>query len=147
MPFLQTMKMRSNPAIPDLASFPRRTNLRIRTSAFGLALLLLPAPALMLSTPSAFAQKVQERIVQGTVTNKDDKPIAGAVVYMQDTKSLAMKTYITDEQGHYRFGELSQNTDYDLWAEANGEKSRTRSISSFDSRANFEFSFKVDKKK
>ena len=161
MPYLRTMKTKSNALslnrdvvnprnMRPASQNTRRTllsSVRNRAACFSLALLLLPAPALLLSTPPAFAQAAKERIVEGVVTNKDDQPISGAVVYLKDSKSLAMKTYLTDEHGHYRFGELSQNTDYELWAEHDGEKSKSRNISSFDSRANFIFSFRVDKKK
>ncbi|MES2390015.1 MAG: carboxypeptidase-like regulatory domain-containing protein [Acidobacteriota bacterium] len=143
MQFLLMMKKKSNAQGPSRP----RTSFRTRGAFLGLALLLLPASALLLSSPRASAQKIQERIVEGVITNKEDKPIAGAVVYLKDSKSLAMKTFITDEQGHYRFGQLNQNTDYEIWAEHNGDKSRSRNISSFDSRATFQFSFKVDKKK
>jgi hypothetical protein len=114
-----------------------------------LVLCLLAAPAALLATPAAFAQQrpPMERIVQGDVTNDAGAPISGAVVYLKDSKSLAMKTYLTDTAGHYRFGELSQNTDYEIWAESHGEKSKSKSISSFDNRNNFQYSFKINMKK
>lgn len=123
--------------------------LRRRAAAGSLALCLMAAPLALVATPVAFAQQhgPAQRIVQGDVTNDAGTPISGAVVYLKDSKSLAMKTYLTDEKGHYRFGDLSQNTDYELWAESNGSKSKTRNISSFDSRDNFQFSFKVNLKK
>jgi hypothetical protein len=85
-----------------------------------------------------------ERVADGKVINKADAPIAGAVVYMKDSKSLAVKTYITDDAGHFHFGQLSQNTDYELWAVSNGSRSKSKSISSFDSKNAFYFSLKVD---
>jgi hypothetical protein len=85
-----------------------------------------------------------ERVADGKVINKADAPIAGAVVYMKDSKSLAVKTYITDDAGHFHFGQLSQNTDYELWAVSNGSRSKSKAISSFDSKNAYYFSLKVD---
>lgn len=88
-----------------------------------------------------------ERVVQGTILSKTDKPVNGAIVYLKDSKSLAVKTYITDSNGNFRFGQLSQNVDYEIWAELNGQRSRVRRISSFDSRNSFTFLLKLDQTK
>jgi hypothetical protein len=87
------------------------------------------------------------RVVQGTVQNENDQPQANAVVYLQDQKSLEVRTYITEANGHYRFGQLSTEVDYQLWAEYKGHKSKTRSISSFDSKKEFNFDLKIDTSK
>jgi hypothetical protein len=88
-----------------------------------------------------------ERVVQGTILSKTEKPVNGAIVYLKDSKSLAVKTYITDSNGNFRFGQLSQNVDYEIWSELNGERSRVRRISSFDSRNSFTFLLKLDQTK
>ena len=88
-----------------------------------------------------------QRVLDGKVTSKTDAALAGAVVYLKDSKSLAVKTYITDEEGHFHFGMLSQNTDYELWAESNGTKSKSKSISSFDSKNAYNFTLKIDTSK
>lgn len=88
-----------------------------------------------------------ERVVQGTILSKTEKPVNGAIVYLKDSKSLAVKTYITDSNGNFRFGQLSQNVDYEIWAELNGQRSRVRRISSFDSRNSFTFLLKLDQTK
>lgn len=85
-----------------------------------------------------------ERIVEGKVVNKGGLPIGGAVVYLKNTRSNTVKTYIADDSGHFRFGELSQDTDYELWAESNGVRSKSKGISSFDNDSKFYFSLKVD---
>lgn len=85
-----------------------------------------------------------QRIVQGKVTNKQDAPINGAVVYLKDNRTMSLKSYITDAAGNYRFGQLSENTDYDLWAESKGSKSSTKSISSFDTKNSFHLDLKIN---
>jgi hypothetical protein len=77
------------------------------------------------------------RILTGTVTEKSsDKPISEAIVYLKNTKTLAMKTYITQNDGSYRFPEVSNNTDYEVYAQKDGHKSSTKTLSQFDDRPN-----------
>jgi hypothetical protein len=85
-----------------------------------------------------------QRTVQGKVETKANAPLANAVVYLKDTHTLAVKSFITDANGAYRFGQLSQNNDYEVWAESNGKKSSTHSISSLDSRQEFSMDLKID---
>jgi len=85
----------------------------------------------------------KERVVDGKVVNKAEAPLPGAVVYLKDTKSLSVKTFICDDAGHFHFGQLSQNIDYELSAVSNGVKSNTKSISSFDDKNSFYFTLTV----
>jgi hypothetical protein len=84
------------------------------------------------------------RVVQGVVRNESEQPFANAVVYLQNQKSLEVRTYITEADGRYRFGQLGSDVDYQLWAEFKGKKSKIRSISSFDSKKQFLFDLKID---
>jgi hypothetical protein len=117
---------------------PRR-NLFLSLFAIAACVFLLAAPLSLLAQKNA----PRERIVEGKVVNKDGGPIGGAVVYLKNSRSSGVKTYIADEDGHYRFGELSQDTDYELWAESNSVRSKSRQISSFDNENKFYFVLKV----
>lgn len=88
---------------------------------------------------AVFAQQrgPEQRVVQGKVTDGANEPIKGAVVYLKDSRSLAVKSFFSDAQGEYRFGQLSQNSDYQIWAENNGKKSAVKTISSFDNKNQF----------
>lgn len=85
-----------------------------------------------------------QRIVSGKVVDKGDTPLKGSVVYLKDDKTLSVKSFIADDGGGFRFGQLSQGSDYELWAELNGKKSNTRTISSFDNKNEFVINLKID---
>jgi Carboxypeptidase regulatory-like domain len=86
-----------------------------------------------------------QRVVQGKVVDAGNAPIKGAVVYLKDERSLGVKSFFSDDQGGYRFGQLSPNTDYEIWAENNGKKSAVKTISSFDSKSLFTIILKIEK--
>ncbi len=114
---------------------------------FALAALLgslSPAPMAWGSGPAASTTKVPHlRTIEGEVCRKDGTPIQGAVVYLQDTKSLAVKSYLSDDQGHFHFRQLSMSLDYDLWAELNGKRSKTKRISQFNSKPDLSYKLKL----
>ena len=85
----------------------------------------------------------QTRTLTGQVTDKADAPLSGAIVYLQDTRTQMVKTYITDDKGNYRFSSLSPNVDYQVRAEYQGHMSDTKTLSSFDSRSNVVMHLKI----
>lgn len=126
----------------------KRTHFSLRSFAGKLTLVCGLAAVYCLALPqisvSAQSRGPVQRTVQGKVVDGSDAPLKGAVVYLKDDHTLSVMSKITDDQGSYRFGQLSQNTEYELWAESNGKKSKTRTISSFENRNAFHFNLKVD---
>jgi hypothetical protein len=57
-----------------------------------------------------------------------------------------VKTYIVSQDGLYRFPALSPNIDYEVYAQFNGKKSDTKTMSQFDTRQDVQINLKVDAK-
>lgn len=92
---------------------------------------------------SAVEQRGELRSVVGHVLNGQDQPLQKAVVHLKNTRTLAIKTYITEPDGSYRFSALSPNVDYELYAEYNGEHSDTKTLSAFDNRKQATITLKI----
>jgi hypothetical protein len=102
-----------------------------------------------LAAVSALAQDKGEelRTVHGSVIDKSENPVPSSVVYLLNTKTQTVKTYIADDSGEYRFSGLDPNIDYEVHAEHNNMTSATRTVSSFDSRRDIEIVLKLSRTK
>jgi hypothetical protein len=85
------------------------------------------------------------RKLTGNIFDKDDRVVPSAIVYLKNTRSLAVATFITEQDGSYRFNNLSPNIDYEVRAESNGRKSQVKTLSSFDTRKQAHINLKLDK--
>ena len=107
--------------------------------------------ALLFFTAASFAQKKgkqdQTRNVQGTVSASDDSLVEGARVYLENTKTLQVRTFYTQKDGTFYFHELSPDVDYKLRAEYEGASSPTKTLSSFDTRKDAVMNLKLNAKK
>lgn len=115
----------------------------------GLMVLLCVASAGPFSV-SAFAQERggyesgASRLLQGQVFNRNDKPVPDAIVYLKNTKTLVVKTYIAGQDGGFRFPALSPNVDYKIFADHAGKRSGVKTLSAFDSRREARLNLKID---
>lgn len=116
-----------------------------------LGLFLSLGLAMLLLAPLVHAQKKdtaqQLRNVHGVVEDKNETPVGAVVVYLKDNRDLTVKTYISEDNGQYHFSGLDPDADYELHAESADLTSNTHTVSSFDSRKDFEVTLKLDKKK
>ncbi|HKT52452.1 MAG TPA: carboxypeptidase-like regulatory domain-containing protein [Candidatus Angelobacter sp.] len=102
--------------------------------------------AVILSAALAFAVEQGEgalRMVSGRVVDSQDQPLHKAVVHLKNSRTLVIKTYITEPDGSYRFSALSPNVDYELYAEYQGERSGAKTLSAFDNRKQVTVTLKI----
>jgi carboxypeptidase family protein len=115
------------------AGLSRRSRL-LTTAVF---LLLIACLVQISGNTEPLAAQATQRSVQGRVVNQNDAPIRSAIVYLSDQRTMTVESYITQEDGAYRFEQLSPNDDYKLWAKVDGKNSRPKILSSFDDRSVF----------
>lgn len=104
-----------------------------------LAVTFLAVFALLSLSGSALAQNKKdkgpaERTVTGVVSDADGKPISGAVVQLENKKTLQIRSFISKENGEYVFNGLGTDVDYELTARSGQMASQKRTLSSFDTR-------------
>jgi len=117
----------------------------ILRSSLRLVPLLACAVMLLISvTGSALDKKDQQgRLLSGKVLDPQDNPVVSAIVYLTNTRTHAVKTYIVGQDGTYRFPGLS-NVDYEVYAQFNNHKSDTKSVSQFDDRSQVYIDLRID---
>ena len=77
------------------------------------------------------------------MTDEQENPLEGAVVQLKNTKTLQVKSFITDKDGSYYFHGLDTNVDYQLNARMGDAVSRTRTVSTFDDRKEVVYNFEL----
>jgi hypothetical protein len=105
----------------------------------GLSVASLPADAKDKSGDSG-------RLLTGRVVDKQDAPLPSSVVYLANTRTRAVKTFIVGQDGMYRFPALSPNVDYEVYAQYKDRKSDTKTVSQFDTRPTVNINLKIDMK-
>jgi hypothetical protein len=106
--------------------------------------------AVLMLAATGYAQKKGEdpnRSVQGAVTTAEEHPAVGAVVQLKNTKTLQIRSFITQDNGTYYFHGLSPDIDYELKADFQGASSGSKTLSAFDSRKQAVINLKLNAKK
>ncbi len=113
-------------------------------------LLLVLFSALVLAAPAPqFGNRPKgdnTRLLTGKVLDHADSPLPNAVVYLTNTRTRTVKTYIVSQDGSYRFPSLQPNIDYEVYAQYNGRKSDNKTVSQFDDRPQVSINLKIDTK-
>jgi Carboxypeptidase regulatory-like domain len=115
--------------------------LMLSASLFSTFVLAAPAPQFGRSS-----KQDKTRLLTGKVLDGGDNPLPNAVVYLTNTHTRSVKTYIVGPDGAYRFPALQPSVDYEVYAQYNNRKSGTKTVSEFDDRSQVYISLKVDTK-
>jgi hypothetical protein len=132
---------------------PRRLMAALVLSGLGILLAQVPGTPPKSPNPPLFKRDGDRdtdpngRQVEGTVKDQQDNPIEGAVVKVKNTKSLALRSFITKNNGKYRFSSLRKDVEYELMAEHQGKSSDKKSLSVFDDRKLVIINLKIEDKK
>lgn len=112
------------------------------------ALTILFAALALASLPAFSKDKSGDagRLLTGRVVDKQDAPLPSSVVYLANTRTRAVKTFIVGQDGMYRFPALSPNVDYEVYAQYKEHKSDTKTVSQFDTRPTVNINLKIDTK-
>jgi Carboxypeptidase regulatory-like domain len=105
--------------------------------------LLLMLASIAGATPDK-KEKSTGRLVLGKVLDRQDNVLPGAYVYLTNTRTRSIKTYIVGQDGTYRFPALSSAIDYEIYAQYNTHKSETKSVSQFDDRSQVYLDLRID---
>jgi hypothetical protein len=82
--------------------------------------------------------------VPAACSSAQDSPLPDAVVYLTNSRTRAVKSYIIGADGTYRFPSLSSAIDYEVYAQYKDRKSDTKSVSQFDDRSEIYIVLKIN---
>jgi len=97
----------------------------------------------LLAPPPAQAQNLGQRVVTGSVVDATSVLVPGVTVFLKDLKTKAIRSFTTTEKGRFRFGQVNMAEDQELWAEKGDKKSAVKTVSSWDTRKEFEIELKL----
>ena len=123
--------------------------IRTRNVALALAAAVLVLSAGLFAQDKTRAEKREEaklRSVMGVVLDAKEDPANGAVVQLKDMRTLAVRSFITQDDGQYHFTGLRPDIDYQLTVKYGDMTAAPRTLSLFDNRKEAILNFKLEKK-
>lgn len=136
-------------AAPELGQLEENLMNKAIAASLTLALVLSFSASVAAAPAQLFgrdSKKDTTRLLTGKVLDGADNPLPDAVVYLTNTHTRAVKTYIVGPDGAYRFPALQPSLDYEVYAQYNNRKSGTKTVSQFDDRTQVYISLKINTK-
>jgi protocatechuate 3,4-dioxygenase beta subunit len=104
--------------------------------------------AALLYSPLPAQQKNEDnttRTVEGMVTDAANQPVSKAVVQLKSTKTLQIRSFITQDDGNYHFAGLGTDVEYQLKADHDGASTSWKTLSVFNSKKTAIINLKLNK--
>jgi Carboxypeptidase regulatory-like domain len=143
MPITRRGQRRLLPWVVACAS-PRGGSVR-RFILLGAALLLLGGLLFAQSKGKKAEDASAPRNLTGAVFDPASHPVPNAVVYLKNMRNLTIDTYLTGDDGAYRFNRLSSDIEYQVRAESGGRKSKSKTLGAYSSRKQVRINLKLAK--
>jgi hypothetical protein len=89
--------------------------------------------AILLLTWAPGESQFKPRPVAGVVTDKRGNTLPGAIVQLENTRTLTVRSYIISKDGRYHFEGLNDDVDYTLRAKYRNYWSEPKTLSKFNS--------------
>ena len=93
--------------------------------------------------PPIEAQNIGQRVVEGKVLDSNSAVVSGATVFLKNLKTKTIRSYTSREDGKFRFTQVNMADDHEIWAEKEAKRSAIKTVSSWDSRADYECELKL----
>ncbi len=117
-----------------------------RKAAFGVCALVFLTGLELSAQRKNSKEDDNTRAVEGIVMDASGHPVANAVVQLEDTKTLQIRSFITEPDGSYHFAGLSTNVEYDLKAKYDGASSSKKTLDVFNTKKIAKINLKLKKK-
>src|SRR5271170_3155299 len=83
------------------------------------------------------------RIVDGTVKDASDNPLADAIVQLKNTKTSSIVSFSTKDDGRYVFRDLPMDINYELLAKRGDVTTPVKKVSVYDTRKHVILNFQL----
>jgi carboxypeptidase family protein len=94
--------------------------------------MLMLAPALLI-TRAGYGRS-RRRVIWGVVTDGRGRPVPGAAVKLKNLITLNVRSFITGDDGQYRFPRVYSEMDYALRARFGDHWSKSKTVTRFEMR-------------
>ena len=112
----------------------------------GVVLLAVLSTAFAAESKKKKEEDAAARSLEGVVLDAQENYVSGAVVKLEDMRTLQVRSFITKEDGKYHFSGLKTEVEYRVRADYQDSTSDWKRLSIFDSRKVASINLKVDKK-
>jgi hypothetical protein len=111
------------------------------------ALVAIFSAALVAQTKKEKQEEAGARSLEGVVVDAQENVVVGAVVKLEDMRTLQVRSFFTKEDGKYHFSGLKTEIEYQVRADHDALTSGWKRLSIFDARKVANITLKLDKKK